>query len=51
MREIVLSLRTRDEGVTKKNEPFLHLFYYRDDKTENKEIKEHVLKLRQDIMG
>lgn len=50
IREIVLSLRARDEGVTKENKPFLHLFYYRDDKTENKEIKKHVLKLRQDVM-
>ncbi|MGH1520823.1 MAG: hypothetical protein ACRBB2_00355 [Nitrosopumilus sp.] len=50
-KEKVLSLKARDEGVTKNHEPFLHLFYYQDEKFTDKEIKKQVLHIRQQIQN
>ena len=45
-KEITLALKARDEGVTKENEPYLHLFYYYNDRPTDKEVREQVLKQR-----
>ena len=47
----ILSLKARDEGVTKNHEPFLHLFYYQDEKPTDKEVKKQVLNIRQQIQN
>ena len=45
-KEVVLSLKGRDEGTTKNHEPYLHLFYYQYDRPTDKEVREQILKLR-----
>ena len=50
-KEKVLSLKARDEGVTKNHEPFLHLFYYQDEKPTDKEVKKQILSIRQQIQN
>lgn len=50
-KEKVLLLKARDEGVTKNHTPFLHLFYYQDEKLTDKEIKKQVLHIRQQIQN
>jgi len=49
-KEITLALKARDEGVTKENEPYLHLFYYYYDRPTDKEVREQVLKQRSSIL-
>ena len=50
-KEKILSLKARDEGVTKNHEPFLHLFYYQDDRPSDKEVKKQILNIRQQIQN
>ena len=50
-KEKVLSLKARDEGVTKNNEPFLHLFYYQDEKPTDEEVKKQILSIREEIQN
>ena len=49
-KEIILALKARDEGVTKENEPYLHLFYYYYDRPTDKEVHEQVLKQRLSVL-
>lgn len=49
-KEITLALKARDEGMTKENEPYLHLFYYYYDRPIDKEVREQVLKQRLSVL-
>jgi len=49
-KNVMLSLKARDEGVTKNNEPYLHLFYYQNHRPTDKEVHEQILKLRLSIL-
>ena len=48
-KEVILSLKGRDEGTTKNHEPYLHLFYYQYDRPTDKEVREQILELRSSI--
>ena len=48
--EVILALKARDEGVTKCNEPYLHLFYYQFERPTDKQVCNQVLKLKQSIL-